>query len=169
MSQELANYDISEDAFNLIHALEAMKEALVSVYQSYNAPLPDRRYWTVGEPVLDCEQAVVSLAQVYLGTPGDEATIPQACNVPKTMVVDVTVARKQTFTNSKTSATQTPEMMTQDASWAALDTWILMDSLQAFVGDVWGGPAPTMIATSQLPTPLGGYFMTSVRMSLLVP
>lgn len=146
-----------------------MLESLVGVFQSSNVPLPERRYWTVGESVWDCEQAVVSLQQIYLGTPGDEATIPQACNTPKTMVVDVSVVRKQTFTNSKTQPIQTPEMMSQDANWVAVDTWVIMDSLQAFVGDVWGGPAPSMIATSMIPTPSGGYFATTIRMSLLVP
>ena len=59
--------DIHEDALNLKNMMDGVLEKVCSVFQSYNIPLPNRRYWTMGTPVVDCDQVVVSLNSLYLG------------------------------------------------------------------------------------------------------
>lgn len=163
MTQDLAKYDVDDKAFNVKNAMDEILEALVSVYASYNVPLPSRRYWTIGEPVIDCEQAVVSLVQLYLGTPGDDAAAPQLCNGPMSLVVNVLVSREQT--TSKSGKAPSPEAIQKDAEWAALDAYIVMDNLKSIAP--WA--ERSVIATSTAPTPSGGYLSTQTNITLLVP
>lgn len=74
---------VLEDATNLRDMMDGIVERVETIFQSYNVNLPNRRYWTIGQPAIDCEQVVVSFIQMYLGAPGDEASSPQRCNVPR--------------------------------------------------------------------------------------
>ena len=67
---------------------------VVAGYKQRGLTLPDRQYLTLGTPVNDCEQLVVSWQQAYLGTPGDEASLPQRCEAVKTAVFTVQICRK---------------------------------------------------------------------------
>lgn len=163
--KNLSEYDISEDAFNLRDAMNDILEHLVAVYQSYNVPLPTRRYWTIGTPVIDCEQAVVTLLQVYLGTPGDEAVVPQPCDAPRSMVVQINIARPQSLLRS--GAPPTPAMIQNDAEWAAIDTYIIMDSLQSL--QPWQPVGPGMVATAAVPDPEGEFFTAQVQLTMVLP
>ena len=63
--------DVSSDALSLKNMMDGILLRIETVFQSYNVPLPSRRYWTMGEVAVDCEQVVVNFLQMYLGTPGD--------------------------------------------------------------------------------------------------
>jgi hypothetical protein len=67
--------------------------AIENTYLSAGVSLPDRRYWLMGEPVVDCEQLTVGFIQAYIGPPGDEASTPQNCDAVKTAVLQVQVWR----------------------------------------------------------------------------
>lgn len=67
--------------------------AVESGFSTHGIALPSRRYVTVGEPVYDTEQVVVSYIQHYQGTPGDEAAEPQQCGVPRSAVFTVGIVR----------------------------------------------------------------------------
>jgi hypothetical protein len=84
--------DFSEDALNLKYMMDGILERVETVFQSYNVPLPQRRYWTMGNPAIDCDQVVVSFSQMYLGSPGDQVSTPQRCNVPRTAIVNISIA-----------------------------------------------------------------------------
>ena len=68
---------IPSEAKNAKDLLDGVLDTLVSVFSSYSVPLPSRQYWTVGEQAIDCEQLTVTLIQIYLGAPGDQASSPQ--------------------------------------------------------------------------------------------
>jgi hypothetical protein len=77
---------VSEDALSLKVFLDKVLEKTIKVFEENNVPLPSRRFWTVGEPAIDCEQLVVSFMQMYLGTPGDQAGTPRCLTDLKTKV-----------------------------------------------------------------------------------
>ena len=85
--------DVSSDALSLKNMMDGILSRIETVFQSYNVPLPSRRYWTMGEVAVDCEQVVVNFLQMYLGTPGDEQSSPQRCHVPRTATVIISISR----------------------------------------------------------------------------
>jgi len=170
MLPPLSNYDINEEAFHLKDALQATLDALVAVYQAYNVPLPERRYWSMGDVAIDCEQATVSFVNLYPGMPGDQAATPQRCNVPRTMVVTIQICRP-TAVLRNSGAAPSAEAIQTAAEWPAVDAWVLADSLEQF--DTWGGngfgPGPGVIATIDSMAPEGGFQATRMQLSVVVP
>ena len=57
-SNELDLSGVSEDAVNLRDMMAGVLERVQNVFQSYNVELPNRRYWTMATPAIDCEQLV---------------------------------------------------------------------------------------------------------------
>ena len=86
--------DVSDDVTNIVDFLDEVLQRIVDAFESFNIPVPARQYWTVGQPALDCEQLVVTLVQIYLGPPGDQASSPQRCNQPRTAVMTVMISRE---------------------------------------------------------------------------
>ena len=163
MVKSISEYDVSEDVFNLRDFLDSALATLVSVYESYNVPLPTRRYWTTAEPAEDCEQAVVSFIQLYLGAPGDQANSPQNCRVaPRSAVLEITVTRNYPVgVNGKPIPTSD---LIKASEWSAVDTWILMQSAVEF--DSW---KMGVIATVTVNKPSGGVQTTLLSITVAVP
>jgi len=161
------DYAISEEAFNLRNALDKILETLVSVYASYGVPLPSRRYWTFGPPAIDCEQAVVSFVQLYLGLPGDEASQPRPCSDPRSMVVNINIAR-EIMVITKTGKLPSGAQIQAGSEWQAIDAWVLMEAMQQFDtwGAAYGGRGLGVIATVDTGAAEGGF--ASVNMTLTV-
>lgn len=67
--------------------------SIESAFTTHTITLPARRYVTIGTPVNDDEQLVVSYVQHYQGVPGDEADGPQPCHVPQSAVFTVNLVR----------------------------------------------------------------------------
>jgi hypothetical protein len=55
---------VSDDAKNLANMLQGVLDRVITVYDSYNMPLPGRRYYTFGVPAVECEQIVVSFIHI---------------------------------------------------------------------------------------------------------
>jgi hypothetical protein len=166
VAESIDKYAIDENGLRLRDAMDNILSSLESVFQSYNVPLPTRRFWTIGEtPAVDCEQAVVTFLQLYLGTPGDDAQVPQDCNAIKSMVVQIRIARKASI--PKSGNAPAPETIQNDASWSAVDAMTIMDNLAAF--DYFSVARPTVIATATSNGFQGGYFVTEVQLTLQVP
>jgi len=106
-------------------------EKAEAVFQSYDVPLPERRYWTIGAPAIDCPQLVVSFVQAYLGTPGDEASTPQRCHMPRSVVLSISIAREIPTVGQ---GGRPPSGTTiEEASYiSAVDAWVLLESLNQF-------------------------------------
>ena len=84
---------ISPEAYHLNTFMQRIVDTAVEIFTEYGVDLPSKRYWTAGTAVIDCEQLVVSLVQLYLGAPGDQADAPQRLMVPRTAVCTLTIAR----------------------------------------------------------------------------
>jgi hypothetical protein len=162
--------DVHDDAFNLAYMMDKILEKVVAVFTSYNVPLPDRQYWTMGTPIVDCEQVVISFIQMYLGPPGDQASTPQRCNVPRTAVVSVQIARAIP-TVGQNGRPPSAEKINEGSRIAAVDAYVLMESMQVF--DVWnnddGGYGLGVIATVDGPSAEGGFQTISMQLTLAIP
>jgi hypothetical protein len=167
MTENLSKYEIDEDALSLKEAMDQILANLESAYQSYNVPLPTRRYWLIGDPAYDCEQATVSLMQMYLGMPGDEATTPQACSGPKTIVINISIVRKLNL--KKDGSTPGPDVIQKDSEWAAVDMYVLMNSLSSFDAWTFNGGAPSAIATVTANSHEGGYESVQAQLTMIAP
>lgn len=164
----LDNYDINEDAYSVRNMLDGVLERIIAVYEAYGVPLPTRRYWTMGQPAVDCEQLVVSFVQIYLGPPGDEANVPQRCNQPRTAVMTVTVSRQIPVVGQSGRA-PTADRIQAGSEISAIDAWVLMSSINLL--DQWeeGGYGPGVIATLNAPDATGGYQDLTMQLTMAVP
>jgi hypothetical protein len=159
---------VLEDATNLRDMMDGIVERVETVFQSYNVNLPNRRYWTIGQPAIDCEQVVVSFIQMYLGAPGDEASSPQRCNVPRSAVVTISIARAVPIVGPN-GRPPSPEKIQEASAVSAIDAWVLMDAVRLF--DMWDGSGygVGVIATVDITPPEGGFQTVNMNLTLAVP
>ncbi len=166
---KLENYDIDPDAMSVVNLMGGILDRTVAIYASFGVPLPTRRYWTMNTPAIDCEQLVVSFIQLYLGPPGDEASQPQRCNMPRTAVVTITIARAIPVVGSGGLAPSSSKIQS-GAEITAVDAWVLMSAVNSF--DQWdesGYGGPGVIATLNTQEPQGGFQTITLQLTLAVP
>lgn len=159
---------VLEEATPLRDLMNGILERVENVFQSYNVELPKRRYWTMGQPAIDCEQLVVSFIQMYLGAPGDQATSPQRCHVPRTAVVTISIARAVPTVGM--NGRPPSEAAIQGASEvSAIDSWVLMDSVNLL--DQWDetGYGLGVIATLETGGAEGGFQTVNLQLTMAVP
>lgn len=158
----------AEDAMNLKDMLDGVLARVQNVYQSYNVPLPERQYWMVGQPALDCEQVVVSFMQMYLGSPGEEASQPQRCNVPRSATIAISISRSVPIVSTN-GRPPTADKIQQGSHLAAIDSWVLMQAIREF--DMWDdtGYGLGVIATLDVAPPEGGLQTVVLNITMAVP
>jgi hypothetical protein len=141
---------------------------VVATYASYSMPLPDRQYWTLGQTVVDCEQVVVCLLQMYIGSPGDEAIEPRRCTDPRSATITISVSRKIPVVGPSGKAPSADRIETGMVP-AAYDAWILMEAVRGL--DTWEGSGFGLgvIATLETPPPEGGFQTVVLTMTSAVP
>jgi|AntAceMinimDraft_11_1070367.scaffolds.fasta_scaffold16462_2 hypothetical protein len=159
---------ISEGATNLRDMMEGVLTRVESVFQSYNVELPNRSYWTMGQPAIDCEQIVVYFQQLYLGTPGAEVGEPQRCHVPRSATIVVTIARATPIVGQN-GRPPTPAKIQSASEILAIDAWVLMESINQL--DQWDetGYGIGVIATLDTTPPEGGFQTTNMTITMAVP
>jgi hypothetical protein len=167
----MAAYKVSEvhpDALDLKELLEGVLERVVTIFESYNVPLPSRRYWTMGTPAIDCEQLVVSFIQMYLGSPGDQASTPQRCTMPRSAVMTISLAR-EVPTVGQNGRPPEGHKIQEYAEISAVDAWVLMQSINAL--DMWeeGGFGVGVIATVDASPSEGGFEVVNMQITMAVP
>jgi hypothetical protein len=160
--------DVSEDASNIVVFMDNVLESVVSTFQSYNVPLPTRQYWNVGQVAIDCAQLAVSLVQIYLGPPGDEASTPQRCNVPRTAVLAVTIAREIPVVGLN-GRPPSSEKLQEASQISAIDAYVMAQSVNLF--DQWepGSFGVGVIATVDIPPPEGGFQVVNMQLTMAIP
>lgn len=160
--------DVFEGALNVKNLLDNTLSTIVSIFGSYNVPLPDRRYWSVGEVAIDCAQLSVSLIQVYLGPPGDQASLPQKCNTVRSAVMVVTIAREIPVVGMN-GRPPSADKISEGAEISAVDAWVLLDSVNTL--DQWepGSFGVGAIATVDIPPPAGGFQTVSMQLTVAIP
>jgi len=148
--------------------MDGVLEKVEAVYGSYNVPLPSRRYWTMGQPAIDCEQLVVSFIQMYVGTPGDQASTPQRCDMPRTAVLVVSVAR-QIPVVGQNGRPPSADKIEEGSYLSSIDAWVLMESIKVL--DPWDDTSLGMgvIATVDSPSNEGGFSVTNMQISMVIP
>lgn len=160
---------VSVDANPIAVFLGEILSKVVNIYSSYNMPVPERRYWTMADPAMDCEQLVVSFIQAYIGPPGDEVTAPRRCMDPRSATIHISVTRKVP-TVGQNNRPPSPEAIQQASIAQAYDAWILLDSAAEL--DTWataGGFGLGVIATVETSEPQGGLQTTVMTMTSAVP
>ena len=159
---------VSNDAKNLATLMQNVLNAVIDTYTSYTMPLPGRRYWTLGTPSVDCEQVVVSMLQMYIGSPGDEAPVPRRCNDPRSVTLIVQVSREVPTVGTNGRA-PSGDAIQDGSEISAYDAWILLDSARLL--DQWD-PANFglgVIATVETSSPEGGFQTVSMTITMAVP
>jgi hypothetical protein len=159
---------VAEGATNLRDMMQGVLERVESVFQSYNVELPQRRYWTMGQPAVDCEQLVVFFQQLYLGPPGAQVGEPQRCHVPRSATLTISIAR-QTPVVSQNGRPPAPEKIQAASETLSYDAWVLMESINQL--DQWDetGYGVGVIATLESGPPEGGFQTTTMMLTLAVP
>lgn len=160
---------VDDGAKNLALFLQEVLDRVINCYGSFNMPLPSRRYWTLGTPAVDCEQLVVSMIQMYVGTPGDEATDPRRCNDPRSATLNISVSRAVPIAQQNGNPPSADDI--QNASVvSAYDAWVLMESIQQL--DAWGDMGSYglgVIATVDAADPEGGFATTRMTITMAIP
>jgi hypothetical protein len=167
----MAIYDlrnVSEDSLNLKNMMEGVLERVQTVFQSYNVELPNRCYWTMGQPAVDCEQLVVSFLQMYLGAPGSQVGTPQRCNVPRSATLSISISRNTPIVGQN-GRPPSPDKIELASSVQAIDAWVLMESMNLL--DQWDdlGYGIGVIATLEAGEPEGGFQTTVLTITMAVP
>jgi len=160
---------VSDDAKNLDNFMNEVLTRIVNVYESYSMPLPNRRYYTFGTPVVDCEQVAVSLVQIYLGAPGDQVTEPRRCSDPRTATINISVSREVPIAQQNGNPPTTQAMLEANKV-VAYDSWVLMESINDL--DTWASPGGFglgVIATLDYEAPQGGFQTTVLTLTMAVP
>jgi|SRR4051812_22498466 hypothetical protein len=65
---------------------------VVNEYDRRGVPLPERQYWTIAETAHDCEQMVLCVQQMFLGTAAFPLETSQ-CNGPRGLTFTIEVIR----------------------------------------------------------------------------
>lgn len=167
---KLANVsNVSDDVKNLASFLEAVLNRVENVYNSYDMPLPSRRYWALSVAPVDCEQLVVSFLQMYIGAPGAEATEASRCSDPRSATLHISVSRAVPMAQQN-GHPPTSQSIENAATVGAYDAWILMESVNEL--DVWGdhpGFGLGVIATVDVDPPEGGFQTVKMVITMAVP
>lgn len=159
---------VDTNALNLKNFLDKVLEKVVETYAENNVPLPSRRFWTMGEPAIDCEQVCVSFIQMYLGLPGDQASTPQRCSVPRSAVLSISVSRQIPVVGANGKAPDADKIQ-YAAEISAVDVWLFMELIRKL--DQWepGEYGMGVIATAEAATAEGGFETTSMQLTMVVP
>jgi hypothetical protein len=159
----------SEEALSLKNLLEQTLTVIEDRYTYHGVSLPTRRYWSINEEVIDCEQLVVTFQQLYIGVPGDEATRPQKQDSPRSAVLKATIARPIPTTNGR-GLVPTEARIQQGSEISAVDAWVLLDCISML--DQWqitGSFGIGVIATVDTDPPQGGFQTVTATFTIAVP
>jgi hypothetical protein len=167
-SNELDLTGVSEDAVNLRDMMRGVLERVESIFQSYNVGLPDRRYWAMSTPAVDCEQLVVYFQQMYLGAPGAEVGEPQRCHVPRSASITISLSRATPIV-TQNGRPPAPAAIEAASEVMAIDSWVLMQSVNLL--DQWDdtGYGVGVVATLEAGAPEGGFQTTTMTVTMAVP
>ena len=159
---------VSAGALNLKNLMDGVLEKTVEVFEDYNVPLPSRQFWTVGEPAIDCEQLAVSFIQTYLGLPGNQASEPQRCQSPRSVVLTISISREIPVVGVNGKA-PTGDKIEEASRIAVVDAWMFMELINKL--DQWepGEFGLGVIATADSSGFDGGFQTTAMQLAMVVP
>lgn len=154
----------SADDLRLVTLAQTLLDGIIDGYGARGISLPDRQYFTVGTPANDCEQVVVAWQQSYLGTPGDEASEPQHCEVaPRTAVFSIQLCRDVPVVSESGKAPSAQDI--QDRSTVLLTDALVLLEIVASIDPFGLG----VITTADVVEVSGGLGCIQVQTTLAIP
>lgn len=161
--------DRAYEVQSLVRMMDEILQRAVAAYEQSGVPVPDRRYWTLGPAVVDCEQMVLSFSQAFVGPPGDEASIPQNCNSPRSAAMDLQVARCVPTVGPRGRAPDAAAIQASSEQ-LAVDAYLLLDiAANLETWDSLGTPGLGVIATVDVAAPTGGYQSVTLHLTSAIP
>ena len=160
---------VSDDALSLKTLMDGVLQRLVDRFDHHNVPLPTKRYWKVGSPVIDCEQLVLSLSQIYLGPPGQQLPQPVRCNAPRTAVFTAMIARNYPQPDNR-GTEPTAAKQQEGSAISTVDMWVLLDAVNFL--DAWdavGAFGMGVVGVINVDEPQGGIQVVRAEFSIAVP
>lgn len=162
---------VSEDALNLKNMMDGIVDRVAQEFASVNVPLPNRQYWTMGQPAVDSEQVVVYLIQAFLGTPGEEIPQPARGNsIPRSATVGISIAR-EVPTVGQNGRAPSAEKIQEYSAQSAIDAWVLLESAKRI--DAWdetgGGFGPGVVVGLDVSPPEGGFQLVNMQLTMVIP
>jgi hypothetical protein len=110
--------------------LDAGFQCVVEHYRSVGVPLPERQYWTIGQTAHDCEQIVLTIQQMFLGT-ADNMLATNQCNAPRSITFAIEVIRCVPVMSNRGQAPSAQAIETSSVN-PVIDMEILMDVASCF-------------------------------------
>lgn len=160
---------VSSDALSLKNLLDGVLQHIVDRFDHHNVPLPNKRYWKFGAPVVDCEQLVLSVVQSYIGLPGQPASEPMRCNSPRSVVFRAVLVRCVPEPDARGNE-PTAQKQQEYAAISAVDAWTLLDAV-AYL-DVWDGLGNFgmgVMGTIDVEDPQGGFQPVVATFTMAIP
>jgi len=161
---------VSEDALNLKNMMDGIVSRVEASFDEYAVGLPNRRYWTMGQPVVDCDQVVVYFINAFLGTPGEEVPQPYRGNsIPRSATIGISIAR-EVPTVGVNGRPPSPEKIQEYSAQSAIDAWVLMESAKKI--DMWdesGGFGPGVVVSIDVGAPEGGFQLVNMQLTMVIP
>lgn len=99
-------------------------------YISAGVTPPDRQYWTIGSTAHDCEQIVLAVQQMFLGT-ADAPLGTTQCGGPRSVTFTIEVIRCVPTMNNRGQAPAAEAIETSSVN-PVIDMEILMDAAACF-------------------------------------
>lgn len=160
---------VSDDALSLKVLMDGVLERLIEQYDRHNVPLPSKRYWKVGAPVIDCEQLVISVDSATVGLPNNPLPQPYRGSAPRTTTFRAYIARQIPMPDAKgnePSATKQQE----GSEILAVDMWVMLDAIRYLdEWDVSGAFGLGVSCNVQFEEPQGGYQVVTATYSMAIP
>lgn len=164
---------VNDNVMNLNVMMDKILNRVVGGFEANGVDLPDRRYWTFGEPAADCDQIVCSVRQLYVGPVGDEASEPQRCNSPRTAQIDIQILRKVPGPGPR-GQSPTWEKLQESGRTQGIDAYTLLEIAAGL--DTWDdeytmgtGPGPGIIATVDAGEVEGDYQGPTLHLTVQIP
>ena len=142
-------------------------DTVVAVFTNALVELPPRRLMTVGEPVHDCEEVVLTFKSLENGAPGDTGE-PANCTSPLTSTFEVHLVRCFPTPAGRGMKAPDAEILTTNAIGLMNDSWLLMQAANAMNSDPLYG-LYGFIATVTPGEPSGGYVGIVLSIEAAVP
>jgi hypothetical protein len=139
-------------------------DEIVAVFEDAGATLPERRYIAVGPQAHDCAQVTVSFMQMYLGLPGQQQETLQRCDVPRSVVLSIQIARPIPAPAARASTPRAADISTMTETQTR-DAWLLMD---AALGPIHAFGFGALADVGMTP-PQGGYQAIVLNLITTVP
>lgn len=160
---------VSDNALSLKVFMDEALKRIVDRFDYHNVPLPTKRYWKVGAAVIDCEQLVLSVDSMFLGSPGNELQQPVRCNSPRSVTFRAMIARQIPTPDNRGNEPSAAKQQ-EGSEILAVDMWTLLDAVSML--DQWDAIGAFGLGVSvdvQFEEPQGGFQVITATFTSAVP